>query len=137
MKVVVDSNIIFSAILPQSKKTRDILFLQKELDFYSCSFALVEIFKYKEKILKAAQLEEEKLLRILHRILRRITFYREDLIHANSLKLAKELCFDIDMKDMYFVALTIEMDGILWTGDVKLKKGLTKKGFDKFLTTLK
>jgi predicted nucleic acid-binding protein len=41
------------------------------------------------------------------------------------------------MKDMYFVALTIEMDGILWTGDVKLKKGLTKKGFDKLLTTLK
>jgi predicted nucleic acid-binding protein len=31
-----------------------------------------------------------------------------------------------------FVALTIFLDGYLWTGDKKLKKSLEKKGFDKF-----
>jgi len=39
---------------------------------------------------------------------------------------------DIDPKDVLFVALTIEMDGLLWTGDTKLRSNLEVKGFDSF-----
>jgi hypothetical protein len=30
------------------------------------------------------------------------------------------------------VALTLELDGLLWTGDKKLITGLRERGFDKF-----
>ncbi|MEI7935826.1 MAG: PIN domain-containing protein [Verrucomicrobiota bacterium] len=33
---------------------------------------------------------------------------------------------------MPFIALTLHLDGRLWTGDDKLKAGLRAKGFDRF-----
>lgn len=32
------------------------------------------------------------------------------------------------------VALTLALDGLLWTGDKVLKAGLTERGFDRFFT---
>jgi predicted nucleic acid-binding protein len=37
-----------------------------------------------------------------------------------------------DEKDTPFVALTLEIEGVLWTKDEKLKVGLRKKGFNHF-----
>ncbi len=42
---------------------------------------------------------------------------------------AYRLCKDIDPKDFLFVALTLEIDGELWTRDEELKRGLERKGF--------
>lgn len=39
---------------------------------------------------------------------------------------------DVDAKDLLFVALTIETDGLLWTGDKQLRIGLAARGFDAF-----
>ncbi|WP_322744651.1 PIN domain-containing protein [Cuspidothrix issatschenkoi] len=41
-------------------------------------------------------------------------------------------CKDIDESDTPHVALTLQLEGLLWTGDKKLKEGLIIKGFDKF-----
>ena len=49
-----------------------------------------------------------------------------------SLKKVFDLCRDIDEKNIPFVAVTIELDGLLWTGDKKLRNGLESKGFDSF-----
>jgi predicted nucleic acid-binding protein len=37
--------------------------------------------------------------------------------------------------DVLFVALTISIDGSLWTGDKKLYNGLKSKGFKKVINT--
>ncbi|MBE0425847.1 MAG: hypothetical protein IBX72_04265 [Nitrospirae bacterium] len=51
MKVVVDTNILFSAFLSENSQYRDLLFDEK-YEFYSPNFVFLEIFKHKEKILK-------------------------------------------------------------------------------------
>ncbi|WAN69275.1 PIN domain-containing protein [Moorena producens JHB] len=51
------------------------------------------------------------------------------MITAEHLATAYELCRDIDETDTPHVALTIELGGLLWTGDKKLKEGLQRKGF--------
>lgn len=39
---------------------------------------------------------------------------------------------EIDINDVAYVALALELNGRLWTGDKPLKAGLIAKGFDRF-----
>lgn len=134
MKVIVDTNIVFSALLSGDNAFRDELIFNEEAEFYTCRFLIVEIFKNKEKIVKSSKLKEEALLEAFHEILKSIEFYNEDLIDEKNWKEAYELCKDIDLKDMPFVALTLEIDGRFWSGDEVLKDNLRNKGFNRFFT---
>ncbi len=71
-------------------------------------------------------------MRIYQILLKRITLYKEDLITLNNRTAAYSLCQDIDESDTPHVALTLELEGLLWTGDKKLKEGLRRKGFNQF-----
>ena len=126
--VIVDTNILFSALLRDKSRFTELL-LDSNYNFFICEQVLVELFKRKEKILKASQLREEEIVRIYQILLKRINLYKEDLIAAEHLATAYELCRDIDETDTPHVALTIELGGLLWTGDKKLKEGLQRKGF--------
>ena len=57
----------------------------------------------------------------------------DDIISISSWKAAMKLVYDIDMKDLPNIALTIELSAKLWTNDVELKTGLRAKGFDDFI----
>lgn len=92
----------------------------------------MEIFKYKEKILQAARCEEEILLEQFHRVLKRLNFVNEDRISLKNYAAAWKLCKGVDPKDFLFVALTLELEGLLWTGDRMLINGLTGQGFKQF-----
>ncbi|NEP37506.1 MAG: PIN domain-containing protein [Moorea sp. SIO3B2] len=126
--VIVDTNILFSALLRDKSRFSELL-LDSNYNFFICEQVLVELFKRKEKILKASQLREEEIVTIYQILLKRINLYKEDLITAEHLATAYELCRDIDETDTPHVALTIELGGLLWTGDKKLKEGLQRKGF--------
>lgn len=132
-KIVVDSNILFSSFLKTSSKIRDTIF-SSDYEFYSCNFAIVEIFKYKEKIIKYSKLEEQDLLKEIHGILKNINFVNDKLISEQNLYKALKLCKDIDIKDFSFLALAFELNALLWTGDKKLIKGLTQKEPNIFFT---
>jgi predicted nucleic acid-binding protein len=132
MKVVVDTNILFSAFLSVNSKYRDLLFDEK-YEFYSPNFVFLEIFKHKEKILKCTKESEEEVYGFMGNMLKRINFVKEDVISAENFKKANALCREIDENDTPFVALALELDGYLLTGDEKLKRELKSKGFDRLL----
>ena len=58
--------------------------------------------------------------------------YKEDLVSDSNRRIAYELCRDIDPKDTPHIAISIELNGLLWTGDKALKKGFKEKGFNRF-----
>lgn len=93
---------------------------------------LVELFKRKEKLIKVSNLSEDEIIRIYQILLKRITLHKEDLISPDNRASAYALCQDIDESDTPHVALTLELKGLLWTGDKKLKEGLKRKGFNQF-----
>jgi predicted nucleic acid-binding protein len=129
--IIVDTNVIFSALL-RGQATFTKLLLTSEHRFFVCEQVLVELFKRKEKIVKASQLTEDDVIQLYSVLLRRINLFKEELISPENRLAAYRLCCDVDETDAPHVALTLELSGLLWTGDRKLKDGLKSKGFDLF-----
>ena len=82
--------------------------------------------------MKISRISEEEILLIYKILLKHISLYKENLILHENRILAYELCQDIDESDTPHVALTLELNGLLWTGDKKLKEGLKRQGFEQF-----
>lgn len=128
--VVVDANILFSALLRSESRFAQTI-LGSNHPFFICESTIVEFFKHKEKIVRLSKLEEDEIVRLLYMLLRRLTVVKENLIAPSIRQQAYEWCQDIDVSDTPFVALTVHLDGLLWTGDKTLKKGLREKDFDR------
>lgn len=128
MKIVVDTNILFSALLSRETPLRKIFF-NKDYNFYAPNFVIVEIFRHKERIFKHTKSDESDVYEYLNSILKKINFVNEEIISIENRHEAFRLCSDIDQKDIPFVALALELDALLWTGDKKLREGLIRKGF--------
>lgn len=128
---VVDTNRVFSALIPKASAIRDTL-LDARLNFYAPEFLQSELHLHHQKLLKSSKLTESELRFYLNGIMGRIEFVPTDFISIASRQRAYDLCKDIDVKDTPFIALCIEMDLPLWTGDLKLKNGLRSKGFENF-----
>ncbi|MFN3999913.1 PIN domain-containing protein [Algoriphagus sp.] len=129
MNVVVDTNVVFSAILNPNGKISDLLFNPSlEFTFFAPSFILDELKKHNQKLCLISELTEGDLGFLKRSILSKIKMIDLEGIGPNSWEKAISLVKGIDEFDAPFVALAIEMDCILWTGDKKLKKGLEKLG---------
>jgi predicted nucleic acid-binding protein len=129
--VVVDTNLIFSALIPHASKIREILF-ESDMTFYSPNFLITEIYTHKDKLIKNSKLSESEFYLYFNGIIERIKFIPTDIIGIESRQKAYDLCKDIDIKDIPFVALSIELGIPIWTGDKKLKDGLRLRGYQDF-----
>ncbi len=126
--VIVDTNIVFAAIHTADSLTRQKL-LSLPYRFVSCNFLFVEIFRHKERIFKNSRTDDEIIYDYLEKVLHRIHFFNEELISTESYFAAYHLCKDVDLKDIPFVALSLELNAPLWTRDIVLKNAIRAKGF--------
>ncbi len=134
MKVVVDTNIIFLALLKEDNRYARALIKNEDAhDFYAVYFTIVELFKHKERIKQFSKLSEEDILEALYELLKHIHIINDNFISVPSWKKAMQLAHDVDVKDVPNVALIIELAAYLWTNDNVLKKGLHAKGFHDFI----
>ncbi len=131
-KIVLDTNLLFSALRSRNTSFREKLF-SDEYTFYSSKYIIVEIFKHKERIFKNAKITDEgEVYEYLNEILQRIHFVNEDFISLTNYTNTYKLCKDVDEFDTPFVALSLQLNAPLWSKDEKLKTGLRNKGFDNF-----
>ena len=106
MRIVVDTNIVFSALMNSNNTMGEILLnLQDELQFFAPELLRIELQRYKDKLKKASKLSEEQLNESATRILERITLISEEVISQSSWIKAFELTKDVDQDDTPFVAL--------------------------------
>lgn len=136
MKVVVDSNIVFSAMLnPESSIGDIILNSQDTFTFYACEYLREEINDHKDKIIKIAGYDDHEYNEVEFLVYKQVEFFSESTIPFEFWQKAADLVRDVDMDDITHVALCLFLGIKLWTGDKLLIGGLTKKGFVNFITT--
>ena len=132
--VIVDTNILFSALLRRSTLFAEVL-LGSEHEFFVCESVLVELFRRKEKIVRLSKLSEEDVVQLYSILLRRLIVYKEALIPREHWQAAYQLCKETDETDSPHVALTLAVNGLLWSGDKRLKEGLQRQGFQSFFVS--
>lgn len=136
MKFVVDTNLVFSAILNTQGKIGDLLMNSHGFfEFYSCETLRAELSKHKSKLLELSGLSDAELDQSIYQTASHINFVNEALIPFEYWLRAADLVRDIDMDDIAFLALTEFLQVKLWTGDKELLRGLAKKGYTNFTTT--
>jgi predicted nucleic acid-binding protein len=136
MKIIVDTNIVFSALLnTNSRIGRLLLDTRDKIEFYSCKYLQKEIHRHIDKIRQYARLNNDDLFELISLVESRIFFIDEELLPTSIITEAQVWVSDIDFDDFAFVALAMHLDAWLWTGDKKLINGLLQKGYSRLITT--
>lgn len=135
-KIVVDTNIVFSAILNTESNIGDILMNSDEVFiFYSAQYLRQEIENHKDKLIEISKLSEQEIEESKYQIFSRIHFLAEGQIPFEIWRRSAEYVRDVDMDDIAFVAMSEYLDVRLWSGDKKLIEGLISKGFNRCIST--
>ncbi len=117
MRLVIDTNIIISALIKNSVSRK--LILDKRLEFCSPDFILVEIKKYKTEIVQRSCLNKKEIEILLSIILNKIEVkYKEE--YEKYLTKAEQLIKDI--KDVSFLAVALSENCSIWSDDKHFDK---------------
>jgi predicted nucleic acid-binding protein len=136
VKIIVDTNIVFSAILNSGSRIGKILLNSKEhFQFFSCNYLRTEIQRHRTRLLKLTKLADDDLAELEGLVTSKITFIDERLLPQELLLKTETLLKSIDPNDTPFVALATHLEGKLWTGDMQLYKGLKLKRFKDIILT--
>ena len=109
--------------------------IQDEFTFFAPELLKEELKRYAPKISAYSRLDSKALSDIEELVLSTINFASEKSISERSWTQAFALTKDIDEDDTPFIALGIELNAKLWTGDKVLSEGLAKKGVNMIITT--
>ena len=121
MNFVVDTNIVFSAVLNTNSRIAGILTEYHDVvNFYSPTFLLLELDKHRGKLTNTLKVGSQDVLELQHLVTQYIHFVNESQISRNNWIKAEELTSSVDSDDIAFVALSLELKCPLWTGDKKL-----------------
>lgn len=137
MKIyVLDSNIIFSTVFnPNSAIGQFVMSAnEQDVEFYAPDYLKIEVERYVTKIVQLSQQPEEKVKELIQLAYTKINFISDDQIPIEAYMKAAPLVRDIDPDDIVFVALNEYLEELLWTGDLKLYRGLLQKGYTKVVT---
>jgi len=125
---ILDVNVLFSGVLSQKEIYRIIF---NEFEFYTPDFALIELNKYREVILKKSKTPINKLKEFTVFLFSKVVVIPDYVISEQSFNQAVELCKDIDINDVVYIALSIELKFPILTRDTILYNGLKNKGFSQ------
>lgn len=133
---MVDTNIIFSALLNSNGTIGDLLFNSDHFfEFYSPSYMRYEIEKHWVKLKKISKLSDENLLESKFLVFSKINLINEEIIPIKIWHNAEKIVEKIDIDDIDFVALTAFLKAYLWTGDKVLYNGLKQNNFNRIYST--
>lgn len=118
MELIIDANVVISALISLNGKTRDLIFLDN-LSLFAPEYLLEETEKYKELIIKKSDLDENSF-----ELVKSLIFSKIKLIPFSKFKShfsrAKEIC--PDPNDEEYLALALFKNIPIWSDDKALKQ---------------
>lgn len=116
MKLIVDANILFSAVIKDGI-TRSML-LNLQLDLFAPDFVLEEFAKYEQYLKSKSNCSEKQFKSVFNDFIKLITIVTKQE-YANNIEKAKLISPDI--KDSMYFALAQKLNCSIWSNDKRLK----------------
>ena len=121
MKLVVDANILFAALIKEGSTAE--LLISDKLQLFAPEFLFTEFTKYKELILKKTHRSHEEFNQLLDILKEQIIIVPKKQIRAFIDKTEK---ISPDPKDTVYLALALALKSNIWSNDKRLKQGQEK-----------
>jgi|SRR3989344_2635185 len=130
MRLVIDANILFSAIIAKGRKLNSKklnLIFSKELEIFAPGLMLFELRNNKEKLKEISKLPDEELEKFIELLKLRIQFVSLRYF-SDKMAEAKELC--VELKDVAYFALALKLNCSIWSGEKSFKEQSKIKVFN-------
>ena len=128
MNIIIDSNVLFSALIKDSKTRRTIL--EYDNCFLFPSFIFTETQRHKGELLAKSKMTKEEFDRLFQLILKKVIIVPNEALTSQK-RAALEIVKDIDINDALFVACALAYpDSVIWSDDKKLKNQTKVKVLD-------
>tara|TARA_Y100000310_G_scaffold345402_1_gene464544 strand:- start:52630 stop:53049 length:420 start_codon:yes stop_codon:yes gene_type:complete len=119
MNVIIDSNILFSALIKNSVTRK--LILESDQKFLFPSYIFIEMKKHQKLLLKKSKLVEKDFNELLRLLLTKVVIVPNEVL-AKHKEMANQIVADIDPNDVLFFACALAFpNSIIWSDDKKLK----------------
>ncbi len=120
MRIIIDSNIIFSSLIKDST-TRKLILSYDEL-FLLPIHVFIEIEKYKEEILRKSKMDIQEFENLLQLIMQKMNVVPIEIFKQYARE-SQELIGEHSQEDIIFIACALAFKGsTLWSDDKKLKR---------------
>ena len=117
MELVIDANILFSALIKNSL-TAELVF-NDEIKLYSPEFIIEEFLKYEDEILEKTSRTRENFVMTMHMLKDIISVVPQEEYSALIVQ-GKEI--SPDPNDVLYFALALKLNCAIWSNDTRLKK---------------
>ncbi len=118
MKLVVDANILFAALIKEGSTAK--LLISDKLQLFAPEFLFEEFSKYEKLILKKTHRSNKEFKHFLGLLKEQITIIPKKIIVPFFDKAEK---ISPDPKDTVYIALALAIKSNIWSNDKKLKEG--------------
>lgn len=117
MRLVIDANVLFSALIKDSFTAR--LIFEESLELYSASFVVDEFMKYEDLLLRKTHRTREEFITVLHQLHEIISVVREE---GYSAFMERAIEISPDERDASYFALALRLGCGIWSNDKKLQE---------------
>ncbi len=117
MELVLDANILFSALIKNSF-TAELIF-NDDIKLYCPEFIIQEFLKYEDEISEKMSRTREDFVMIMHMLKEIIDIVPKEE-YASFIEKGAEI--SPDPNDSLYFALALKLDCAIWSNDAKLKK---------------
>lgn len=121
MKLIVDANILFAALIKEGSTAE--LLISDKLQLFAPEFLFTEFAKYEELILKKTHRSPEEFNEFLELLKEQITIVPKKEITPYLDKADK---ISPDPKDTIYLALALALKASVWSNDKKIKQDQNK-----------
>jgi predicted nucleic acid-binding protein len=127
---IIDANVLMSIIISGKAIYKPLL------DYYNFimpEFGLVEIDKYRNLIFEKSKMQSNELITYSYSVFSSITILPNYVMNDEIMKTAIELVKEVDIKDVSYISLAMQLDLVLLTRDKSLIEGVRKRKFKKIM----